>query len=198
MAGIAVAGELYFELDGQLAEIKRQLRQPNGYPFDPGKLKSHLQAAIEGRFQMTGGLLLPVDYSIAPSLVNLKIETHPKRTDVVRIDMTKVERVLALKEGDSSITGHENLERLQATGRTLLDVRVLEELWKNKHLIPESWKQGVTYFWGTIFRDGLDGLCVACLCWVGSWWRWGYGWLGSGWDSYGPAACLASEEALAA
>ena len=49
MANI-VAGELYYELDGQLLEIKRQLRQPNGYPFNPFQLKLHLQAAIEGRF----------------------------------------------------------------------------------------------------------------------------------------------------
>ena len=45
-----VAGELYYELDGQLWEIKRQLRQPNGYPFDPECLKIALQNAIEGKF----------------------------------------------------------------------------------------------------------------------------------------------------
>ena len=48
-----VAGELYYELDGQLSEIKRQLRQPNGYPFDPKKLKEFLQLAVEGRFNET-------------------------------------------------------------------------------------------------------------------------------------------------
>jgi hypothetical protein len=45
-----VKGDLYFELDGQLVEIKRQLRQSNGYPFDPKLLRAHLQAGIEGRF----------------------------------------------------------------------------------------------------------------------------------------------------
>lgn len=45
-----VTGELYFDLDGQLAEIKRQLRQPAGYPFDPRHLQRALQAAIEGKF----------------------------------------------------------------------------------------------------------------------------------------------------
>lgn len=45
-----VAGELYYELDGQLLEIKRQLRQPNGYPFNPNQLKVALQNAIEGKF----------------------------------------------------------------------------------------------------------------------------------------------------
>lgn len=46
-----VAGEMYYDLDGQLCEIKRQLRQNNGYPYDPEMLKMHLQLAIEGKFQ---------------------------------------------------------------------------------------------------------------------------------------------------
>lgn len=45
-----VTGELYYDVDGQLLEIKRQLRQLNGYPFDPDKLKIALQNAIEGKF----------------------------------------------------------------------------------------------------------------------------------------------------
>lgn len=45
-----VTGEQYYEIDGQLAEIKRQLRQSNGYPFDVESLKKHLQDGIEGRF----------------------------------------------------------------------------------------------------------------------------------------------------
>ena len=50
---IKVAGETYESITGQLFEIGRQLRQPNGYPFDPIQLKIHLQAAIEGRFGVT-------------------------------------------------------------------------------------------------------------------------------------------------
>lgn len=46
-----VAGEMYYELDGQLLEIKRQLRQLNGYPYDPQLLKDFLQRGIEGRFE---------------------------------------------------------------------------------------------------------------------------------------------------
>lgn len=44
-----VAGEQYESITGQLFEIGRQLRQVNGYPFDPEKLKKHLQLAIEGK-----------------------------------------------------------------------------------------------------------------------------------------------------
>lgn len=45
-----VNGDLYVELDGKLVEIKRQMRQPGGYPFDPEKLNKFLQRAVEGRF----------------------------------------------------------------------------------------------------------------------------------------------------
>ncbi len=45
-----VAGELYESITGQLFEIGRQLRQPNGYPFSPSRLKIALQNAIEGKF----------------------------------------------------------------------------------------------------------------------------------------------------
>ncbi|HBI25928.1 MAG: hypothetical protein UT41_C0002G0071 [Candidatus Wolfebacteria bacterium GW2011_GWC2_39_22] len=45
-----VTSEQYFDLDGQLLEIKRQIRQASGYPFDPVKLKTFLQKVIEGKF----------------------------------------------------------------------------------------------------------------------------------------------------
>ncbi|EKD23976.1 MAG: hypothetical protein ACD_81C00135G0002 [uncultured bacterium] len=45
-----VTSEQYFDLDGKLTEIKRQLRQKSGYPFDLVQLENHLQAAIEGKF----------------------------------------------------------------------------------------------------------------------------------------------------
>lgn len=45
-----VAGDLYESITGQLFEIGRQLRQPNGYPFNAEALKTHLQDAVEGNF----------------------------------------------------------------------------------------------------------------------------------------------------
>ena len=45
-----VTGDTYVELDGKLHEIKRQLRQINGYPFDLEMLSRALQDIIEGRF----------------------------------------------------------------------------------------------------------------------------------------------------
>ena len=45
-----VAGDMYEKLDGQLFEIKRQIRQPNGYPHDLAILSRGLQDIIEGKF----------------------------------------------------------------------------------------------------------------------------------------------------
>lgn len=53
MAGHTVTGDQYFRLDGKLLEITRQLRQGDGYPFDPQLLEGALQAIIEGRFGPT-------------------------------------------------------------------------------------------------------------------------------------------------
>lgn len=47
---IKVTGDLYEKLDGKLFEIKRQIRQHDGYPFDPKALDNFLQKAIEGNF----------------------------------------------------------------------------------------------------------------------------------------------------
>lgn len=58
MATAAVTGEQYYELDGKLSEIKRQLRQKGGYPHDINKLDKHLHAATEGRFVNIPGRFL--------------------------------------------------------------------------------------------------------------------------------------------
>lgn len=76
-----VAGDLYYELDGQLSEIKRQLRQPNGYPFDPYQLKAHLQAGIEGRF-VKFTLLNSLRTISAPACKKFVAADHVKKTNI--------------------------------------------------------------------------------------------------------------------
>ena len=60
---VKVAGDLYYELDGQLHELKRQLRQPSGYPFDLARLRRYLQGAIEGLFD--GEPMFPIWRTLA-------------------------------------------------------------------------------------------------------------------------------------
>ena len=135
---------------------------------------------------------LIIDYSKKPKLFDFAIVSHPDRADMVEIDVSKIERTLVLKKGEEYISGHETLKRLKKTKRILLDARVLEELLEHPELIPDEWKKGFTYFWGTIFRDSDDDLYVRCLYWSGVRWLWHSYWLDFDWHSHRPAASLAS------
>jgi hypothetical protein len=45
-----VTGDQYEKLDAKLFEIKRQIRQKGGYPYDVNTLEKSLQLLIEGKF----------------------------------------------------------------------------------------------------------------------------------------------------
>ena len=96
MANIIVAGDCSNQSPASFLSFGRQLRQPNGYPFDAANLKIHLQAAIEGRFngesflRNTAELVIRIPALKRPTLAQLqakyswikKIErdTSPGRT----------------------------------------------------------------------------------------------------------------------
>ncbi|MFA6594121.1 MAG: hypothetical protein WCT16_02575 [Candidatus Buchananbacteria bacterium] len=69
--GVVVTGELYHWIDGKLFEIKQQIRQPNGYEFDPHELGEFLQRGIDGKFEGTTNLpyaneRVPSSYNYPP------------------------------------------------------------------------------------------------------------------------------------
>jgi len=89
-----------------------------------------------------------------------------------------------------AIQGHKLRKELK--DMQVLNACIMDALLANPQLIPDEWKSGYTYFWGTTFRIANGDLCVEYLCWSGDWWVWGYSWLDDGWDSNDPAASLAS------
>jgi hypothetical protein len=103
----------------------------------------------------------------------------------------EVARYLSEKQKDGKVVGGHEL-RQELADKPVLNACVLDYLLKHPELIPEEWKNGVTYFWGTIFRRSGGNLYVAYLFWGGGGWRWRCDWLGYGWRDYEPAACLAS------
>jgi hypothetical protein len=147
----------------------------------------------QGARVLNGTGKLTVDYSVKPSLINLAVESHVDRSDIAEVDISKLTRVQMLRDGESSISGHDYLKRLKESGVPMLDVRVMEELLKpeNQHLIPEDWKKGLTYFFGTIFRNSVGDLCAPFLDWFGGEWHWSYHWLDYGWGGDGFGASLA-------
>lgn len=169
-----VAGESFERLTGQLFEIERQLRQKSGYSFDPEGLKRHLQAGIEGEFVVLPNHLLSVDYFVRPSLDGFK--PLDNRRDIVRIDLRRLCLVMVDNPSDQTyIEGKECLRRFRKQSRrdkfTLLDVRVMEELLKRPHLIPEEWRKGdPPCFLGNITESGH----IPVLVWSCSRWTYGY------------------------
>ena len=108
----------------------------------------------------------------------------------------EVVRYLPPKQQNGKTIGGHKL-RKELKDKQVLNACILDALFANPQLIPDGWKNGYTYFWGTIFssEDGslCDGsLCVKCLCWSDGGWYWDYLWLDRGWLGSGPAASLAS------
>ena len=124
-----VTGDQYRDLDGQLWEIKRQLRQPNGYPFDPERLKRYLQNAIEGRFTFGDPKSVltkpfdPVEFigkgwstwkgSAGGDGLSGDEDIDPRSTSLSEIEISKIIFETCLKSGEKSITREEKLRRLK-------------------------------------------------------------------------------------
>lgn len=94
------------------------------------------------------------------------------------------------QQNGKTIQGHKLRKELK--NKQVLNACILDALLANPQLIPDDWKTGVTYFWGTIFRSADGLLYVKYLVWFGGRWYWLYRWLGRDWDSRDPAASLAS------
>ena len=172
-----VAGDLYHDLDGQLHEIKRQLRQLSGYPFDPEDLRRHLKSAIEGKF----------DAVSAPIFVHDKTKDGWKLLENVSRRLTSVrdlELVSFLMGNESSVNGEEVVRRAR-----ILDVNYSQEdaewLLANQNEIPVEFRKYYLVFTGTVWQDSISYRNVSCLGWYGRRWCLLFSWLDDDWYSYG-------------
>ncbi len=156
-----VAGELYHELDGQLWEIKRQLRQLSGYPFDPEGLKKHLQDAVEGRF---AGSPLPFRYD------RRKDGWCLVEDSLGVVEISNLEIIPFLRGDEGSISGGELHKRALELGGNF-GQRQAEYLFEHEDEIPVGWRDYYLVFPGTLLRTPDGYLLVPYLCWRG-----GRGW----------------------
>ncbi|OGL68956.1 hypothetical protein A3B21_04425 [Candidatus Uhrbacteria bacterium RIFCSPLOWO2_01_FULL_47_24] len=187
MATIIVKGDLYDRLDGKLHEIKRQMRQKEGYGFDSERLDLALQAVIEGRFEAVGGQF--------PCLIHAA-DLIPKGWTVVEdvnptldLDISKLVPRSFLKEGEAVISGPEMRTRarelkgnwgLSDGKRMLADKGKLIRAEFHPFYIPLA---------GTLLRGPGGGLDIPCLDFDGGRWYLYFGWLGHDWDDCGRLAC---------
>ena len=130
-------------------------------------------------------------------------ELDERSLAITELNLSQVQLVTCLNEGEERIAGEERLERLKENNFIRLDANVFLTLWQNQHLIPEVWKKktntNTTYifFNGTTLRSPLGRRCVLALYWDDGGWRWSSRWLERGWDGSHPSAVLASLPAAA-
>lgn len=203
-----VTGEQYRNLDGQILEIKRQLRQREGYPFDPELLKDHLQLAVEGKF----GMPVVGDFKIATASFNVVkffnenwkevLEGEDKRsTDLTEVDFAKVRFVSCLDENENPIKGKKKFSRLKKNDNIRLGANVFLALWNDyqkkkensilERLFRTSIIKNYIDFFGTILLDpqGYRYVLYFCRSDVGKW-RWHARWLGLDWRAEDLSAVL--------
>jgi hypothetical protein len=83
---------MYYRIDGQLMEIKRQLRQKDGYPYDPEELSQALQDCIEGRFQTKRGLINDLFTPIPAQLTRIRELSSERSWGFTVEDFAEAER----------------------------------------------------------------------------------------------------------
>lgn len=147
-----VKGELYESLDGKLHELKRQIRQKGGYPFDPVRLDRALHDLIEGRLETTGrpnvnfmitydqslGLMDLIRRAVGPDNdrnINGDItqERFPLKGTDIRTVWARVERFIGEE------TCEQVSERLIDTGHTLANTGDLAYFFGHYPWAVEKW-----------------------------------------------------------
>lgn len=145
-----VKGDLYYKLDGKLDEIKRQMRQKEGYGFNPERLDLALQAIVEGRFEAVGGQF--------PSVI-LAAEFIHKGWTVVQ-------------DVQPSTFKMSNLEFVPLVGsvedhvydlKTKLGLVDMKYVLDHSEEIPSEFRDKYLVFAGTLLRNSDGLLYIACL-----------------------------------
>lgn len=157
-----VDGELYMKLDGQLEEIKRQLRQEGGYPNDPQLLVLGLQAIIEGRFETLGNLFPSVRF--VPDLIPNGWTVLEDVEPTANLDVAKLKFVSYLNGHESYIVGDEMRKRAVMLGGNLGLSDAPRILCDQAKLSVESHDYFILLP-GTRLLRSDDVLVVPCLFW---------------------------------
>ena len=169
-----VKGDLYYDLDGQLSEIKRQIRQPSGYPYDPAKLRKHLQVGILGRFGGTVAMVNP-DPSYTKHESDWELITHVSRRIT---SISDLEPISFLRKGENSVRGYDLIGRALYEFDAVIGQEDAEWLFEHQKDIPAEWRNYYILFHGTIRRHPDGDLYFADLSWDGSVWYFCWDWLG--------------------
>lgn len=116
---------------------------------------------------------------------------------LTEVNLSKVQLVTTLREGETVVTGEERLRRLKEASCIRLDAKVFQTLWEDQALIPEEWKKKINgntryiRFEGTELRYRDGNRYVLSLYWNAGQWDWDDYWLEDECDVNAPSAVLA-------
>jgi hypothetical protein len=156
---------------------------------DPNPLGSMKLMINRGRFN-------PIEF-LGEGWKIISEETDKVSATITQLDLSQVQQVTKLVDGEAYISGEERLRRLKSSNYIRLDADIFFNFWENQHLIPSQWKVLINgrprcvYFHGTVFERTHGLRYVLYLYWDGSW-KWSTSWLDDTFHLYHPSAVLKS------
>lgn len=176
---------------GNPKALKKALENPPGTATAPKQEPIPLPLSItidtDRDPKIPSGLYLAGEGTEHRKMGKMKLE---KRMDgkLYANDKEVIRHLSPNQQNGKNMKGHALRNELK--DKQVLNACILDALLANPQLIPDEWKNGRTYFWGTIFRDADGSLCVEYLFWDDDRWNWYCHWLDNDWNDGEPAASL--------
>lgn len=196
-------GKFLATIAQSMPEISADVMQ--GWIENPKGLKKALAGALcPPKLSLSEGATISIPRNrfnpaefLGPGWSIIADETDTRSATLTELDITNVQLVTMLRDGEFGIKGEEKLRRLKEANHVRLGADVLFHLLESKHLIPESWKEEVNGEIRFVFFDGmvlrhLGARYVLYLYWHDCAWKWDSRWLVLDWHDYYPSAVLAS------
>ena len=186
-----VKGDLYERLEGKLYEIKRQIRQKEGYGFDPERLDLALQAITEGRFEAVG-VQFPSLIYVPELILNgwsvAIINGVPQDVAPSQFDVGKLKPRSFLR-GRESLIGGEEMRKRAPQFKANIGLSDGKRLLAEQDKIPPEFRGFYIPLPDTLLRGSDGSVHVPDLYFHGARWYLSFRWLGRDWDGRGRFAC---------
>ena len=156
-----------------LSNLKKFLRKEN--PWASGVIAIDRTTPFEPMTFLVDNSYLSKE--LAKSLNFSLVVEDEKSLSLTEVDLSKVTFESGFNDGETRISDDKRIERLLAQGKTLLDMKVFQTLWENKHLIPKAWEDfdggdgGSIDFYGTVLSEEITGRRVICMFFSEGEWR---------------------------
>ncbi|MBI5221678.1 MAG: hypothetical protein HY979_02650 [Candidatus Magasanikbacteria bacterium] len=184
--GNILTGDQYKKLDSKLDEIKRQLKQKNGYPFDQQMLNRALQLVIDGQF-VALGLQFPCQVHV-PELIPDKWEVLEDVEPTADLDVSKL-TFKSVLQGDEDWVNGDTMRGRAVTFKGNYGLSDAPQFLAQQAKIPVDLRDKYILLPGTKLRGPCGLLRVPCFYWRGDRWVLNFFWLGNDFRGRGRVAC---------